>query len=52
MSFPKGEVRHENLLTAYTDLSALVATMKPDPSARDRVCAASLLSNKARRSWT
>jgi len=30
MLFPKGEVRHENLLTAYTDLSALLTTMQSE----------------------
>ena len=28
--FPRGEVVHRNLLTAYTDLSALVATLKSE----------------------
>src|SRR4030042_3192640 len=27
MLFPKGEVRHQNLSTAYTDLSALLKTL-------------------------
>ena len=30
MLFPKGEIRHQNLLTAYTDLSALVTTLKSE----------------------
>jgi hypothetical protein len=30
MIFPRGEVVHKNLSTAYTDLSALVATMKSE----------------------
>lgn len=28
MIFPRGEVRHQNLLTAYTNLSALISTLK------------------------
>ena len=28
MIFPRGEARHQNLLTAYTDLSALVSSLK------------------------
>lgn len=30
MIFPRGEMVHRNLLTAYTDLSALVATLKSE----------------------
>ncbi len=30
MIYPRGEVVHQNLLTAYTDLSALVATLKSE----------------------
>jgi len=30
MIYPRGEVVHKNLLTAYTDLSALVATLKSE----------------------
>jgi len=30
MIFPKGEVRHENLLTAYTDVSALLSALKSE----------------------
>lgn len=30
MILPKGEVRHENLLTAYTDASALLAALKAE----------------------
>ncbi len=30
MILPKGEVRHENLLTAYTDVSALLAALKSE----------------------
>ena len=30
MIFPRGEVVHKNLLTAYTDLSALVATLQSE----------------------
>ena len=28
--FPKGEVRHQNLLTAYTDVSALLSALKSE----------------------
>ena len=30
MMFPKGEVRHQNLLTAYTDVSALLTALKSE----------------------
>ena len=30
MMFPKGEVRHQNLLTAYTDVSALLSALKSE----------------------
>jgi len=30
MIFPKGRARHQNLMTAYTDLSALLATLKAE----------------------
>ena len=30
MIFPKGEVRHQNLLTAYTDVSALLSALKSE----------------------
>jgi hypothetical protein len=30
MIFPKGKTRHENLMTAYTDLSALLSTLKAE----------------------
>jgi hypothetical protein len=30
MIFPKGRTRHENLMTAYTDLSALLSTLKTE----------------------
>ena len=30
MIFPRGEVVHKNLSTAYTDLSALVSTLKSE----------------------
>ena len=30
MLFPRGEVRHQNLLTAYTDFSALITTLKSE----------------------
>ena len=30
MMFPKGEVRHQNLLTAYTDISALLSALKSE----------------------
>ena len=30
MIFPRGEVVHRNLSTAYTDLSALVSTLKSE----------------------
>jgi hypothetical protein len=30
MILPKGEVRHQNLLTAYTDVSALLSTLKSE----------------------
>ncbi len=30
MIFPKGKTRHENLMTAYTDLSALLSTLKTE----------------------
>ncbi len=30
MIFPKGRVKHQNLLTAYTDLSALLAALKTE----------------------
>ncbi len=30
MIFPKGRARHQNLMTAYTDLSALLSTLKAE----------------------
>jgi hypothetical protein len=30
MMFPRGEVRHQNLLTAYTDVSALLSALKSE----------------------
>ncbi len=30
MIFPKGRVKHQSLLTAYTDLSALLAALKTE----------------------
>ena len=30
MIFPKGRVKHQNLMTAYTDLSALLSTLKTE----------------------
>ena len=30
MILPKGEVRHQNLLTAYTDVSALLSALKTE----------------------
>jgi Uncharacterized protein conserved in archaea (DUF2226) len=30
MMFPKGEVRHQNLLTAYTDVAALLSALKSE----------------------
>jgi hypothetical protein len=30
MMFPKGEIRHQNLLTAYTDVSALLSALKSE----------------------
>ena len=30
MIFPRGRAKHENLMTAYTDLSALLSTLKTE----------------------